>query len=137
MCACARGRARCGSHIWNHFVTPFIFLREGFTFEERPPLAAPDGPWSRIRATFPADLPTHSRVQDFCFDREHRLRRLDYTAEVVGRWARAAHACEELREFDGLLVPTRRLVRPLPFGITPLPFPTLFAIDVHDFRALT
>jgi hypothetical protein len=115
---------------------PFIFLRGGFEFEELPPLSTLTGPWSRIRATFPADVPTHSRIQDFYFDTEHRLRRLDYTAEVVGRWARAAHVCEDYREFDGLLVPTRRTVKPLPFGNDPLPFPTLVAIEVHDFRAL-
>ncbi len=75
---------------------------DGFTFEELPPLSTSTGPWSGIRATFPAELPTHSRIQDFYFDVQHRLRRLDYTAEVVGSWARAAHMCEEYREFDGL-----------------------------------
>lgn len=126
-----------GYATWNYFVTPFIFLRGGFAFEELPLLGTPDGPWSRVRATFPAAIPTHSRQQDFCFDAQHRLRRLDYTAEVVGGWARAAHRCEAHREFDGLLVPTRRIVRPLPFGATPLPFPTLVAIDVHDFHAVS
>ena len=32
-----------------------------------------------------------------------RLVRLDYTAEVFGRWARAQHLCGEHRSFDGLL----------------------------------
>jgi hypothetical protein len=50
---------------------------------------------------------------------------------------RAAHVCEALREFVGLIVPTRRTVQPLPIGSTPMPFPTLVAIQVHDFDALT
>jgi len=125
-----------GYATWNYFTTPFVFLRGGFEFEEWPPLDTPTGPWTRIRTTFPADVPTHSRVQHFYFDRQHRLRRIDYTADVVGRWARAAHVCEDHREFDGFLVPTRRTVKPLPFGNEPLPFPTLVALEIHDFRPL-
>ena len=119
---------------WNYLVTPFLFLREGFAFEALPPLQTPAGAWSRVRVTFPADLPTHSPTQDFYFDEQHLLRRLDYTAEVVGGWAHAAHLCEQMREFDGLQVSTRRTVKPLPFGTRPLPLPTLVAIEIHDFR---
>jgi len=120
---------------WNYLVTPFLFLREGFAFEALPPLQTPAGLWSRVRVTFPADLPTHSPTQDFYFDEHHLLRRLDYTAEVVGSWAHAAHLCEQTREFDGLRLSTRRTVKPLPFGARPLPLPTLVAIEIHDFRA--
>lgn len=123
-----------GYAMWNYLVSPFLFLRRGFSFEALPPLATPGGSWSGMRGTFPAGLPTHSRIQDFYFDQQYRLRRLDYTAEVVGPWARAAHLCEDIREFGGFLVPTRRTVKPLPFGRKPLPFPTLVAIEVHDFR---
>lgn len=126
-----------GYATWNYLTTPFVFLRAGFAFEELAPLATAEGPWSRVRVHFPADIPTHSRVQVFHFDSLHRLRRLDYTAEVVGRWARAAHRCDAYRDFDGLQVPTLRTVLPLPFGSTPLPGPTLVALTVHDFRALT
>jgi hypothetical protein len=125
-----------GYATWNYLCAPFLFLRGGFAFEELPPLATPAGPWSRIRVTFPADIPTHSRIQRFYFDRAHRMCRLDYTAEVVGGWARAANVCADFREFDGLLVPTRRTVTPLPFGATPLPFPTLVALEIGDVRAL-
>ncbi|OKO68277.1 hypothetical protein AC629_42215 [Bradyrhizobium sp. NAS80.1] len=124
-----------GYAMWNYLTTPFLFLREGFAFEERPPLRTAEGPWQRIRVTFPAVIPTHSRVQDFYFDGKHRLRRLDYTADVVGRWAHVAHMCDEYRDYDGLQVPTRRTVRPLPFGTRPLPLPVLVAIQVHHLRA--
>ena len=124
-----------GYATWNYLVTPFLFLREGFSFESMPPLQTPAGEWSRIRANFPADVPTHSRTQNFYFDERHLLRRLDYTAEVVGPWAHAAHLCEQLQEFDGLMVPSHRTVKPLLLGSRPLPFPTLVGIDVHDLRA--
>jgi hypothetical protein len=120
--------------MWNHFATAFVLLRGGFSFKELPPLFTSTGLWFAVRATFPADIPTHRRVQDFYFDQQHRLRRLDYTAEVVRRWARAAHVCENFREFDGFVVPTRRTVTALPFGKVPLPFPTLVALEIHDLQ---
>ena len=125
-----------GYATWNYLVTPFLFLHNGFQFEELGAFSGPSGTWSRLRVTFPDDIPTHSRTQVFYFDEQSLLRRLDYTAEVVEHWAHAAHLCDEYREFDGLKIPTRRRVFPLLFGTRPLPGPTLVAIDVHDVRPI-
>lgn len=123
-----------GYATWNYLVTPFLFLREGFTFQEMtPPPDLPQG-WSLIGVIFPENLPTHSPRQVFYFDERHLLRRLDYVAQVVGGWARAAHLCDEYREFQGIQFPTRRRVRPLLMGPRPMPGPTLVAIDIHDVR---
>jgi hypothetical protein len=89
-----------------------------------------------LQVTFPTDIPTHCRKQVFYVDESRHLRRLDYTAEVVGRWAHAAHLCENYRNFGGLKAPTRRRVRPILFGSRPLPAPTLVAIEVHNIRAV-
>jgi hypothetical protein len=62
--------------------------------------------WRRA-TTFPANLPSHCKNQVFHFAPGGELLRLDYTAEVVGGWANAAHLKN------------------------PLPFPTLVAIDVQ------
>jgi hypothetical protein len=91
-------------------------------------------PHVRLQATFPEDIPTHSRRQTFYFDDQRLLLRLDYTAEVVGRWAHAAHLCEDYRMFDKLKVPTQRRVLPLFFGMGPLPGPMLVGLTVHDIR---
>ncbi len=123
-----------GYATWNYFATPFLFLRDGFKFEEMEPISGSFGSWSRLRVTFPDDIPTHCKKQVFYFDEHLLLRRLDYTAEVVGRWAHAAHLCDEYREFDGLKIPTHRRIFPLIFGSSPLPRPILVAIDVHDVR---
>ncbi|MBS3920826.1 MAG: hypothetical protein KG012_18290 [Deltaproteobacteria bacterium] len=125
-----------GYATWNYLVTPFLFLRDGFEFEEMEPMQTASNCWSRLRVTFPGEIPTHCRTQIFYFDQNRLLRRLDYTAEVVGHWAHAAHHCDLYQEFDGLKVPTRRRVRPLIFGDKPLPAPTLVAIDVHDVRPI-
>lgn len=60
--------------------------------------------------TFPFTVPTHCREQVFYFDARTLLRRVDYTAEVVGSWARAAHYCFDHKTFAGLLAPTWRNV---------------------------
>jgi hypothetical protein len=125
-----------GYATWNYLVTPFVFLRDGFDFEVLEPLARIDWPF-RLQASFPDDLPTHCQKQIFYFDRNYVLRRLDYTAEVVGRWAHASHLCENLRDFKGIKIPTTRRVRPLFIGSRPLPIPTIVAIDIHEFQALT
>jgi len=125
-----------GYATWNYLVTPFLFLREDVECVEMEGVPAGSGYWSRFQVTFPKEIPTHCRTQIFCFDETRLLRRLDYTAEVVGRWARAAHLCDRYRDFDGLRIPTRRRVRPLLLGDRPLPRPTLVALDVHHVRAV-
>lgn len=123
-----------GYATWNYLTIPFLFLRPGFTFELLAPL--PDAPasWSRVQVIFPPEIPTHSRTQIFHFDENRLLRRLDYTASVIGNWANAAHLCQDYRTFGSLLAPTRRRVQPLMFGKTPLPWPTLVALDIHDIQ---
>jgi len=122
-----------GYATWNYLVTPFIFMRQGFAFEYMGELRLPEGTFSCLRATFPDELPAHCRTQTFYFDDSGLLCRVDYTAEVVGGWARAAHFCDAYRDFSGLMVPTRRRVRPLFFGLV-LSWPTLVAIDIHDLK---
>lgn len=125
-----------GYATWNYLLTPFLFLRDGFTFESLAPLPGMPVSWAGLRVTFPDDMPTHSRKQNFYFDEDHYLRRLDYTAEVVGAWAHAAHLCRDYRDFNGLKISTSRRVRPLFIGSNPLPAPTLVALEIHDIQLI-
>ncbi len=121
-----------GYATWNYLTTPFLLLRPGFEFELLSPLKGSQGRIERIAAVFPPDIPTHSRRQVFYFDESGLLTRLDYTAEVVGNWARAAHLCEDYKDFGGLKAPTKRRVWPTLLGSGPLPFPNLVALDIDD-----
>jgi len=125
-----------GYATWNYLTSPFMLARKGFQIEALEPLSGALGKLTRVVVTFPADIPTHSRQQVFYFDDQRLLRRLDYTAEVVGGWARAAHLCDAYQTFDGLKAPTRRRVLPILFGNTPLPGPTLVELEVHTIRPL-
>lgn len=126
-----------GYATWNYLTAPFMFAREGFLIKTLEPLQGTFGQFTRLRVTFPPDIPTHSSEQIFYFDDQRLLRRLDYTAEVVGGWAHAAHMCEEYRTFDRLMAPTRRWVLPLPFGHKPLPGPTLVQLELHAIRPVS
>jgi hypothetical protein len=113
----------CGYALWNYVTTPWLLL----SAQTR------ELPGRRLRATFPSDVPTHSRVQTFHFDAAGLLTRLDYTAGVFGRWARAAHVCGEHRRFGPIIAPTRRLVTPRVAG-RPLPGPTLVYLEIVSMR---
>jgi hypothetical protein len=118
-----------GYALWQYATAPFAFAGAGFEVREAPGEGV-------LRVRFPPDVPSHSREQVFHFDAQGLLRRLDYTAEVMGPWARAAHICERHRPFAGVVVPTRRRVHPLlPGGLVVRPV-TLVAIDVVDVRAV-
>ncbi len=126
-----------GYATWNYLTAPFLLTWPGFAFTELNPVNIGASTLRRLDVTFPDTVPTHSRRQVFYFDERYLLRRLDYTAEVVGGWAHAAHLCEEHRTFGGILAPTRRTVLPLFFGTRPLPGPTLVSITVHDLIPIT
>ena len=119
-----------GYAMWNYLSLPFLLQRPGVAVET----IESSADTTVVEARFPAGFPTHSAVQRFHFDAAGLLRRHDYTADVVGKWAKAAHLCTDYREFGGLWMPTRRRVYPRgPLG-RPLPLPTLVAIDIHDAR---
>jgi hypothetical protein len=70
----------------------------------------------------PAGAQVHSRRQAYLFDEDGLLRRNDYVADVVGRWAVAAHLCDDYTTVEGLALPARRTVyRRLGGGYVPFP----------------
>jgi hypothetical protein len=118
--------------IWTYISTPFVFLREGYELRELDPWDEGGETWRRLAVTFPDGVQTHSREQVFYIDEAGLIRRHDYTAEPFGGWAKAAHYCFEHRSFDGLLLPTRRLVYPRRADNRPRPHPRLVWIEVSE-----
>jgi hypothetical protein len=123
-----------GYALWGYISAPFMFRRPGFEAEELEPWNEQGERWRRLRVVFPPDIPNHSREQTFYFDEKGLLRRLDYTAEVFGSWAKAAHYCEEHENFAGLVVPTRRRVVPRKRNGRPRRGPTLVWIHMNGVR---
>ncbi len=123
-----------GYAIWNYLCTPFLLahpdvqLIRGADWPENGEI------WQRLVARFPETLPTHCREQVFYVDYQGLIRRHDYTAEVIGHYARAAHYCRRHRRFDGLVFPTRRRVLPRKRDNRALSFPTLVWIDIDHIE---
>ena len=86
---------------------------------------------------FPDGIATHSRDQTFYFDANGVLRRLDYTAEVFGSWAKAAHYCLAYETVSGLLIPVRRRVVPRRRSGRAWAGPTLVWIRLTDIQLQT
>ena len=119
-----------GYAMWNYLTLPFLLRESGVTVDPAGSQNAQG--MTRLKVGYPPTLPTHSSTQELYFDSSGRLRRHDYTAEVVGDWASAIHLCEDYRQFGGLWMPTKRRVYPKGLFNRPLPLPTLVAIDIHD-----
>jgi hypothetical protein len=98
--------------IWTYLSVPFVFEREDYEVSEIEPWVEGGDRWRRLAVTFPEHVHTHSRRQVFHIDDSGLIRRHDYTAEPIGSWAHAAHYCLDHQTFDGLVVPTRRMVYP-------------------------
>ena len=90
--------------------------------------------WRRLKVIFPPTILTHSTDQTFYFDTSGLLRRHDYTAEVFGSWAHAAHYSWGHREFDGLIIPTQRQVFPIKKDGKPLRLFTLVRIEISQVK---
>jgi hypothetical protein len=122
-----------GYAMWNYLSFPRLLARGDVAVHELEP-------WQglrRLQAEFAAGLDTHSPRQTFYFDARGLLVRHDYVADVVGRWARAAHLCAGHVTVDGLVFPTRRRVLPIGPRNRPARFPTMVWIELAELRVET
>ena len=98
-----------GLAMWNYFVSPFLLARADFVVGEIEPWQEDGQTWRRLMVTYPDTVVSHSRLQTYCFDDSGLVRRLDYTIDLPGGGP-AVHYPSDYREFDGIMVPTRRRV---------------------------
>jgi hypothetical protein len=116
---------------WNYFVAPFLLVRADFAVEEGEPWKEDGQVWRRLDVTFPPSIVANSRRQTYYFDDEGLLRRHDYSVDILGGGP-AVHYPSEYREFDGIMVPTRRRVYVRRPDGTPARESVSIAIDVAD-----
>lgn len=98
-----------GYAMWNYLCTPFLFTEPGFTTEDTGTHDELGETWRVLRVTYPSDVATHTQVQNFYFDQEFMLRRLDYAVDVIPGGV-TAHYCYDPRRVGGIVVPTTRRV---------------------------
>lgn len=125
-----------GYALWNYLNLPFLLIRPGVEVNEIEPWGEMGERLRRLRVTFPGHIPSHCAEQIFYFAPSGLLVRHDYTADVFGGWARAAHYSWNHREFDGIVFPTQRRVFPrLPSG-RPLRQVTLVSLKIDNIRII-
>ena len=77
------------------------------TEEEIAPWHEHDELWKVLPVTYPPDIASHSRQQDFYFGSDFLLRRHDYHVEASGGFAAAQYVFEPVT-VQGITVPTKR-----------------------------
>lgn len=122
---------------WNYLAMPILLTHEGVAVTEGAVRAERGDRWRRLEVQFPPGIHTHSPRQTFHVDAAGLVRRHDYVAEPVGRWAHAAHYCSQHERFGGLVVATRRRVVPRGPGGRALGHPTLVALDIDQIEVGT
>ena len=120
--------------LWTYLTLPVTLTRPDVQIRVRP-----NTDHARDQRTldiqFPDTIATHCPHQTIHIDADRRIVQHDYTALAFGPWARAGQLIDRYAWFDGLLIGTRRRVRPrLPAGHT-APWPTLVRIDIHQVTA--
>jgi hypothetical protein len=100
-----------GYAMWTYLNTPFLLARPGVESEEIEPWDEAGETWRRLKVRFPADIATHSTEQTLYFDQQGLLKRHDYDVEISGGTP-AAHYVSDLKEFSGIVFPTKRRIFP-------------------------
>ena len=118
-----------GYAFWGYYALPALLMRPDIEWTE-----LSDG---LLQADFGTNLPVHSRIQRFWFDRSGTglLRRNDYTPEAAAATARAAHVIFEHGVSNGIRYPSKRRVKISleQYGWV-LPFPDFITIDVERWQ---
>lgn len=94
---------------WHHFVLPFILDDDDVDTEETWPWRENAQIWRALLVTYPDPMVLRSRRQTYYFDDAGLLRRLDYDLNCPGGGP-AVHYPSRYREFDGIMIPTHRVV---------------------------
>ena len=92
-----------------YYTIPFVFTLPGFETREIDPWHEGGEVWRRLEVIFPEDFDYHTRTQIFYFDKHGFLKRNDYQVEI-GKGSGAVHYVFDYKEFQGIMLPTRRQV---------------------------
>jgi hypothetical protein len=123
-----------GYALWTYLTTPFFMTMKGMVYEEGEPWnESPTEQWRHIRVTFPDDIASHSKVQDFYFGADFLLRRHDYHVDIAGAFPTAQYVYE-IEEADGIKFPTKRRAYLRDSDGRPIHEHLMVSIDLSDLH---
>ena len=120
-----------GEALWTYLNTPFLITWPGFATEEITPIQVGGETWRRLKVTFPDHIKSHTREQIWCFGPDGRLRRQDYTVDILGG-ATGLNYATGYREVEGIIIPTKRRIYGWEGDYQLVPEPLLIAIDMSE-----
>jgi hypothetical protein len=120
-----------GYALWTYLTTPFFMTLPGFAVTELDPIEDNGERWFGLRAHFPDDFASHSRLQEFYFGSDLLLRRHDYRVDVAGGFA-AIQYVHDIVEADGIKLPSRRRAYRCDTNGRLMPDQLMVSIDVSD-----
>ena len=85
--------------------------------------------WRGLGVTFPDYIHSHTGYQTSYFGSDGLLRRHDYTVDLLGGNTGANYAFD-IREFDGIQVPTKRRIWAYDDQHEKVPEPLLVSVDI-------
>ncbi|RFZ90940.1 hypothetical protein D0C36_18515 [Mucilaginibacter conchicola] len=100
-----------GYALWQYINFPFFMLLPGIQVKEIAPYTERNETWRVLEVTFPDDMLSHSKVQQFYFDDNYLLRRQDYTVDVAVEEKNTFNVAQyiyDYREAQGLRIGTVR-----------------------------
>lgn len=122
-----------GYALWNYLTAPFLMSLPGVSVEEIEPVTDRGETWRGVRVHYPPHFASHSPAEEFYFDSDHLIRRHDYRVDVAGGFA-ARHYTDDIVEFDGIKVPTKRRAYRCDSAGRLLPDELMVAIDLSAVR---
>ncbi len=120
-----------GYALWTYLTTPFHFAMPGFAVEEIEPWRENDESWRGLRVTYPPNIASHSREQDFYFGPDFLLRRHDYHVEASGGFAAAQYVFNSVT-IQGIILPTKRRAYMRDERLLPIQDRLMVSIDLSD-----
>jgi hypothetical protein len=117
--------------MWTYLTIPFLYTYPGFVVEELALWHEDGEEWRPLKATFPESFPSHTREQISYFGKDGLLRRHEYTVDILGG-AQGVNYAYDYRDFDGIMMPTKRRVFAYDAAKRKIPGLPLVAIDIKD-----
>ncbi|MFZ4798637.1 MAG: hypothetical protein ACOYMA_14155 [Bacteroidia bacterium] len=112
---------------WNYCTLPNLLMNKNIEWIEKSE--------GFLIATFPNNFPTHSKVQEFHFDKNTGLLiQHNYTADIISKLAKAANVVIDNKKTEQFVYPSSRLVTPRNSKGKALKLPILIDITVHNFK---
>lgn len=95
--------------VWEYLIIPFLLSLPGFQSQEVKPWHERGETWRKLKVIFPYTYAYHTQQQEFYFDKNGLLKRLDYNLDISGGISVAQYVYD-YKDFQGIELPSKGLV---------------------------